>query len=571
MSMDFALSEALSKTTQTPTASISIDLAIVLSAWIVGILIVNPIGEFPLDSDWSYARSVENLLETGDFRPLGWAAMTLVTNIYWGALFCLPAGFSFIALRFSSLAASLLALFGLIVMMRDMNQPRSIRILVALTVGFCPLFYSVSFSFQTDTLFAALSIWAVVFLSLGHARGSILLESIGILLCVLATLSRQIALCIPLAYLAIRIFENRVDRASLTMRDFTPIAVSSLAYVIFTTWLKTSGRSPTYFTYHQNFLAAMLSDLGRFLEHFSRNVFSALLYAGLFLLPLTMTALWHLSNSDRRRAVQLLALGGTVTLLSSALYSTGKSKLLMPTLWPNLTESGIGPVLLHDIRILHSDNLPAFPYIFWLAVTFASIVGMAFLIATVANIVRPAPQRRTLNHSAALLLTSAGIYLIVTSCVSVHDRWFIPLIAFLAAAIPISTDALRTTTIRYSKIPAATCLILLAVFSIGTTRDYMEWNRVRWDALNALMRDQRISPTQIDGGLEFNAWYLYEDVRDVHKPDWDRAGEKSWWWVHDDEYLISFGPVDGYRTFKEYSYTNWLPPHRQTVNVLKKE
>ena len=47
--------------------------------------------------------AVQNLVEKGDWRPTGFTAMPLITQSLWGAIFCPPPGFSFNALRFSTL------------------------------------------------------------------------------------------------------------------------------------------------------------------------------------------------------------------------------------------------------------------------------------------------------------------------------------------------------------------------------------------------------------------------------------------------------------------------------------
>src|SRR5215471_11216692 len=75
------------------------DLLILAAFWCASLLIVWPVGNFPLNDDWAFARSVERLLETGNYYPTPWAAMPLLTQTLGGALFCLPAGFSFNALR----------------------------------------------------------------------------------------------------------------------------------------------------------------------------------------------------------------------------------------------------------------------------------------------------------------------------------------------------------------------------------------------------------------------------------------------------------------------------------------
>src|SRR5512137_2624379 len=83
------------------------DMLLLASIWVASLFVVNPIGDFPLNDDWSFGLAVQRLLQTGQFHPTGWTSMPLITQALWGSLFCLPAGFSFNALRASTLLLSL--------------------------------------------------------------------------------------------------------------------------------------------------------------------------------------------------------------------------------------------------------------------------------------------------------------------------------------------------------------------------------------------------------------------------------------------------------------------------------
>jgi len=102
-----------------------------------------------------------------------------------------------------------------------------------------------------------------------------------------------------------------------------------------------------------------------------------------------------------------------------------------------------------------------------------------------------------------------------------------------------------------------------AFFSVCTTRDYLAWNRTRWKALRELMASGNISPSDVDGGFEFNGWYLYD-------PAYEEKAGKSWWWVQKDSFLITFGERPGYKMIKEYKFSRWLPPGTGHILVLKK-
>jgi len=76
--------------------------------WVVMALLAKPVGDFPINDDWVYGLSVKALLETGRFSLPSPASTNLLPQAYWGALFCLPFGFSFTALRISTLVLGLI-------------------------------------------------------------------------------------------------------------------------------------------------------------------------------------------------------------------------------------------------------------------------------------------------------------------------------------------------------------------------------------------------------------------------------------------------------------------------------
>jgi len=83
-----------------------VDWAVITLLWGVAEILVKPIGNFPLNDDWAWGMTVKRLVEGGGYHPTGWAGMTLITQVLWGALFCIPKGFSFNALRVSTLVLS---------------------------------------------------------------------------------------------------------------------------------------------------------------------------------------------------------------------------------------------------------------------------------------------------------------------------------------------------------------------------------------------------------------------------------------------------------------------------------
>ncbi|MCI5082860.1 MAG: hypothetical protein MRY78_14275, partial [Saprospiraceae bacterium] len=122
--------------------------------WLLSIFVISPIGNFPLNDDWAYAHSVFQLVEHGRFVLDDWPAMTLLTHILWGSLWCTIFGFSFTVLRIAVLFQAWLGAYIFYRILLDQLQwSRSSASLGAAVLLFHPMYYLLSFSFMTDVPF----------------------------------------------------------------------------------------------------------------------------------------------------------------------------------------------------------------------------------------------------------------------------------------------------------------------------------------------------------------------------------------------------------------------------------
>lgn len=165
--------------------------------------------------------------------------------------------------------------------------------------------------------------------------------------------------------------------------------------------------------------------------------------------------------------------------------------------------------------------------------------------------------------TALFLLLSVIIYLTPLLATGFFDRYLIPAIPLLAVATTCPFQPFPRMNAKIGGVAAA-ILVMLSLLAICGTRDYLEWNRLRWRATDDLTTNLKVKADEIDGGFEFNGLHFYN-------PHYDPLdSKKSWWWVQKDTYLISDGPVPGYGTVKKYEYFHWLPPYTGQVLVLKK-
>jgi hypothetical protein len=555
------------------------DLLFITVLCSVTCLVVNPIGNFPLNDDWVYGRAVEQLLRAGDYRPLDLATPTLLSNVLWGALFCLPGGFSFTALRLSTLVAALLGVIGSYILVRDLNQPRWLALSISLVLAFNPIYYALSHTFMTDVPFIAVAVWSAVFLSRSLRSGSEAQMLIGTLLALVATLSRNLAMFLPLAFALTMMLKSKLT-LRVVVRAVFPLFLCSGFFFGFEHWLKVSGRLPALSDYQVKLLLHGLADPRRFLPQLFINYYFALVYLGFFLFPILLLRLRDLMFIRNGRAWSLMSIGIAAMAAGATLQVTGFSLqangLALPSEVPGniLVKSGIGPITLRDTFELNLDHMSALPDGLWIVATGMALTGAVLLIAKLSLLVSahfPKIIYRNLSSNddavGVFLILCAIIYLTAVIAAGFYDRYLIPCLPFIATGIiALSGKCLNVPPgeFKYTRHIAFAVVGVFGLFAVGATRDYLTWNRIRWLALQHLILNDGVHASDIDGGYEFNGYYLYN----VH---YKESPGRSAWWVAGDTYQIGFGGVPGYTVFRNYTYQNWLLPRRQAVVVLRRE
>src|SRR5688572_10318747 len=74
---------------------------LLIALFILAEIIVNPTGNFPLNDDGTYGKSIRKLF-VEDVYDIGTSSSTTWTHLMWGMLFTKLFGFSFLVLRFST-------------------------------------------------------------------------------------------------------------------------------------------------------------------------------------------------------------------------------------------------------------------------------------------------------------------------------------------------------------------------------------------------------------------------------------------------------------------------------------
>jgi len=535
-------------------------VVVIVSGWAALAAIINPIAEVILNDDGAYAYSVKSVLETGSLKLSPWGGTNLFSQVYWGALFCLPFGFSYTALRLSTLTialASLLALYGL---MREAGAGSTTALLGVLILALNPLFLVLSFTYMTDVPFLGFTLIATYLLVRGVKRQSRIELVLGLLAATAALLTRQTGLALFFALSLSYLVKNGLSERN-AIKAAAPALLGLGVQFSYQTWLKVTGRMPPTFG-----KAAMVAldvksmSMAHVTKQLVEGVVYALSYLGLFMLPLLLF-IGYGRLRDLCRQQRWIALWTSVILLTECAVLLLHNHR-MPLVGNVLYDIGLGPPTVWHY------TLPSAGPAFWAAVTVIGFLTAALVLQVLISAVLLLVRTRAQHQELLLMLLATGvIYFVPLPFVPVvFDRYYL-LFVPLATVILFMTCSLGNAPSRRWAALAVLCLLTYGAFAIAGTHDYLAWNRVRWQVLRALTVARHIRPEQIDGGYEFNCTYRSPEQKSAACDDpllsFDPTvlyiqilGAHAWW--------------PGYAEAERYTFRRWLPPGEGTILVLRK-
>jgi len=539
---------------------------LIVGIWVLVAFLINLRGEFPLNDDWAYAGAVKALLNGEGIKLAGRITTNVIAQVFWGALFCLPFGFSFTALRLSTFVLGGIGVLTLYALLREADADRKTALFGALLLAFNPLYLSLSYTFMSDVPFTAISILSLYLFVRGMRRDSRLDIAAGLFFACVALLIRQNGLAIfvafSLAYLA-----KSVSRRNLFLASM-PVALGGAVQVLWDRWMTYRHVRPAT----HSLMAVWVLSPGSYaswhaVEPFAAQLVIVSVYLGLFLFPLLLFV------GGRRWAELCRSRPLIVATLAFAVFASfALSYRRMPLFQNVFYDLGLGPATLRDAFLLRLPSLPTGGRPFWFVVTYLGYVGAVPLfyatLVAMGKALKLLPLPTGKRELLVVLLASALMNIVPVAILGLmgqaFDRYLLFLVPLGITLIIFLAKDVSPGKPRFPLMPLAVLgVFLYGAFSVAGTHDYLSWNRARWQALNNLMTGQQISAHDIDGGYEFNCWYLYDQ-------DYRMTPEKSWWFVDGDDYLVTFGRVSGYRQMKRYPFPRWLPPARGNILVLRR-
>jgi len=512
------------------------DLLGLMLLWLIIILVINPMGDFPLNDDWCYGKSVKTLYENGYLKLYNWGEMTLVSHVYWGYLFTKIFGFSFTVLRVSTLVMGLATILGVYQLCKLANVPRFLTLLGAILCMVNPIFLSLSFSFMTDVPFYCLSIWILYFFSKALKTDSWRPILWALFFCVWAFLIRQLAIVFPIVWL-LTVILSKKRTLNNGVKAVVPLFFVLIFYVLFSWFMETNGLLQERYNSKFNVLITSLKNINfQLIKLIVTYFLTSMAYLGFLMAPIYIL---YIKKNPFRGSKIGIAIWTVLVLIFIV-----KMKKVLPSLDNIWIDFGVGPTTLIVDGTSSFTEAPSnkAPYLFWLIVTAIGVFSSAALWLKARIMVLAVFSKKAISPMVIFAFVFLVVYLSPFLIVGVYDRYLLPL--FPVTIVFLFADK-KLDISRISKYFAMFFLGALTWFSVFATHDYLSWNRVRWEVLEGL-QEKGVSVNHIQGGVEFTTWHHFSETQD------------AWWENVIPVYTLVFNPKKEDVIVGEYSYSKWL-------------
>lgn len=564
-------------------AHVALDLNpfFIAAVWLLMAWLVNPVGNFPLNDDWVYSLAVKSVLANGYYHFPSPSSANVGPQVYWGALFCLPFGFSFTALRLSTLVLGLLGVWSFYGSVKLVTRNAAVSLVAAVVLAVNPLYFSLANSFMTDVPFIAVVLIALYFLMRGFNEDSSAFMATGLAFALLSILIRQFGFALVAGFSVAYVVRYGAKPVNL-IKAVAMLALGLAVHFAYQYWLVHTGRTP--FMYKHSDPGQLLPKLETLIP-ILKTALNALLYIGFFVFPFLAVRIFgrnseptsllkstptHLPTKARR--VWPYVVCGV--LVFAALWHF--DKVLPDNPKNSLTVFGLGPLTLRDTFILGTNypDIPGAHVAGWTLVRVISIISAAAAIYWLLPLLgdtfsklrrfRAHPEVWPVVLVLVTLALSIGIVCLVTNRVPIFDRYFLIAAPLIILLLVMGDRPVAVHWTAAGKASLAAILVAYAAFTVAVTHDYLAWNRARWAATDQLTQQQNVPADRIDGGYEFNGWFL-------NRPDYRQRPGYSFWYVGDDEYVIASGPLPSYEVVAEYPFQRWFLFRQDHVLVLRRK
>ena len=524
---------------------------ILMLTYVFALLIVQPWGNFPLNDDWSYAKSVLSVDRVGHVDIGEWPAMTLLTHALWGYVFIKLFGFSFLVLRISTWISMCIGLYVFYLLGLRLSGSKPKAVLMTAVLLYNPIYFNLSNTFMTDVNFITLLILClyVVYSFLNHP--SFYKVMVILFLSVAITLLRQFGVLVPVAFLMITCFikENKLKWmcsafAVLCLTYFTLLYYENFLKSFLTPWSAykfSNGIKPFELEFWKRYW--YFATL-RYKEVFIHMFFHTFIFAAAF-----FPAVLRRNNWWTNLCVTLLSFA-LVWYVYSGCPLQMNNVFLHTAVGTDTSHETLSGTYLHHPHFYNAGVEQMFDILKYIFISCGFATAILHLMAQ-------RHQRVDVNTKLFFLFTCLFLIIYISLLFiadSYFDRYFLPLIviALLAYARFSKYYELNWWTVT-------PILVAWMYVAVGGTHDYFAINTTRWQFVSELREKEHIPSEKIHGSFEQVCWNEGNQVE-----IWTFASLRTF------NYVIQFHREDSFMLEREKVFQRFWPPGKDTLRLYKR-
>lgn len=521
---------------------------IIFLVYCVAELITVPIGEFPLNDDWSYFKAVESFHLRGEVNFGSWPAMTLFTHVLWGTLFTKVFGLSFFVLRISNIVSALIGVLFLKKLIEEISTNKIMGLLAALVLLFNPIYYNVANTYLTDVNFTTLVIIISYFIHRYYNVQSKVYLFIVLICSLMLVLLRQYGIVLPIAFILSSFFSER-DKLKTLFFSLIIFLITILTLKYYENYLKEILPSGSSYKFSDEVNVFSNEFLNDFKNNFKSRITTILLQTIIYTSPISLAFILPTFKSQRK--LESISFFIISLILSIAFF---KNELFLHT---NIfTNTKLGPETFYQsFNMKQHAEWDLFVRVLVPLKYILSTSTFYLLLSVFYGFLKSKKERRSLSPLKVFLVsTYLGLVIMILVPVSYFDRYHLPIISLaliLSAYLTCNINVNWTITVFF-------ILIYFYISAFGT-KDYFNLNRAKWDAYYYLKNDLKVNSEKINGGFEINFW------NDGINPGWRDISNLDKF-----DYLIQFNTETGFVPLKVFHFQRYFPIREDKISIFVK-
>jgi hypothetical protein len=555
--------------------------------------VIRPYAEIGMIDDWAYIKIAQVLAQTGHLVYNGWEAAMVGWQAYFGALLIKLFGFSFTAVRFTTVIEAMVTAFLLerIGVRAGLNAWNAT--LVTLIFIFSPIFFPLAYTFMSDVpgvfVLVVCLYMCLRTVQAESERSAMVWICLAALVNAVGGTARQIAWLGVLVMVPCTLWLLRRSR-----RVVVAGAISWLVAVSFV------AAAMHWFARQPYILPQALLPSRVGLKELESAVRIGLRYAGdLALLALPVLLMFARSlRAWNRRMVMVFAAGWFCFAVAAvALAHARKLRLWLAPFNGDI----MSDASLQRLNVIADGwaHVSASSYVLYLLLTAVLIFGvLSFVTSLLASGAGPGAAQKAaypirwrqlgilLGPISAAYMALLGSMILQDEIFAYFDRYLSPLLAFLLLVLACYYQQ----TVK-AHLPVV-CILLIGIlgaFSVAATHDRFSMYRGWLKAIDQV-RATGTPATAIGGPFEFEAWtetetvgyandarirnppgaYVPPAAKDL-QPDCRQDSFSTWVPAIKPVYAISLtqGECGGQPAFPTVTYRTWIAPHTNSIYTVR--